>query len=445
MDSSACTIHRPADEAALPLEGNYFVAAYPPFSCWEATQATALRQALNTPADDWHRPLGMYFHIPFCLHRCEYCYYLSHAGKTRGQIDEYVDCLLRELSLLASRPAISQRSLRFAYFGGGTPSLLSETQMLRVFEALRASCSAADLEELTFECAPKTITKTRLVALRAGGVTRISLGIQQLDDPVLCRSGRIHGVADALRAYEGIRRAGFDYVNVDLIAGLAGQTDESFLRGLEEVIALRPESVTIYQLEIPRNTPLYKKRKAGEETDLADWSARQSRLAQGFDRLRAAGYTVCSGYMAVRDPRKHRFLYQSAQYRGDDLLGLGASSFGYFRGIHYQNCSDLEEYMNSLRDGRLPIDRAYELDAEERMTRRFVLELKLGSVSRHAFQSDFGVDPLDRFAHGIGELVRRNLLLVDPDRLSLTSDGLVRVDHLLPAFYLPRHRELAYW
>jgi oxygen-independent coproporphyrinogen-3 oxidase len=434
------TVHEPE-----PVTGNYFISAYPPFSCWKSESADAFRRRLDTPwRDRAAEPLGIYAHLPFCEHRCDYCYYLSHDDRP-GEMDGYLDAVAREVELYARAPALEGRPLSFVYFGGGTPSLLSNARIRRMFEALQAAFSWDDVEEVTFECAPRTVTAQKCRLLRELGVTRASLGVQQLDDDVLARNGRVHLCRDVERAYGAIRDTGFDVVNLDLIVGLIGETDASFDRSLERVIELAPDSVTIYQLEIPLSTPLYRSLgENGDDDSPASWEVKRRRLGRGFERLESAGYTVRSAYAAVRDPERCRFAYQERQYRGADLLGIGASSFSYLSGVHQQNLVSLKRYVGALNDGELPLGRAYELSDGERLARELILQLKLGEVDTAALRSRFGVDPVERFADTLGELEGRGWLTLSDDRIVLTREGLLRVDRMLPELYLPEHRGVRY-
>lgn len=422
----------------IPTLGNYFVATYPPFSYWTEEAVGTLRSALETPHDA-PAELGLYVHIPFCLERCHYCYYLSYDDRS-PVIDDYLEALGRELRLWADTPAVEGRSLAFVYFGGGTPSLLSTPRLARLFHRLQDIFPWTDCREATFECAPQTVSAEKLILLRDRGITRLSLGVQQLDDQVLRVNGRVHLVADVERAYEAIRRVGFDVVNLDLIVGLVGETDESFFRSLDDVIAMAPESVTIYQLEIPHNTPLSRSLKRGELPSAPpSWAVKRARLGQAFARLEMAGYTVRSAYGAVRDPVRHGFVYQDEQYRGADLLGIGASAFSYLDGIQQQNIARLDPYLDSLAEGRLPLGRAYALTRDERLVREAVLQLKLGRIEVGSFRERYGVDVRERFAEPLARFQAHGWLEVDETSVSLTRAGLIHADQLVVGLYRAEH------
>jgi oxygen-independent coproporphyrinogen-3 oxidase len=385
-------------------------------------------------------------HIPFCERRCNYCYYLSFARTPRSELAQYASHLAREASLYAKLPRFAGRSPRFIYFGGGTPSLLPAKDLAVLLAELRDQLAWDEAEEITFESSPKSINREKMAILRAAGVNRISLGVQQLDDEVLRASGRIHLVSDVERAWNEIQTLDFAEVNIDLIAGLPGQTDKSFIDGVQRAIALGPDCVTIYQLEVPGNTPLFRTlgdRRVAES--LADWETKRERVATAFDFLEQRGYRVRNAYSAVRPGRHHRFAYAEEQYRGADLVGIGLSSFSYVGGIHFQNTTSRSEYSEAIEAGSLPIVRRYRLNEEERMVREFILQLKLGGVSREYFCRKFEVDPVERFAFPLRQLEGRGWLDIDDTGIRLTRSGLVRVDRLLPAFYLEQHQTCAYW
>lgn len=443
-----------------PWDGNYFVAAYPPFSTWTKESAARVRERLATiPSPVSSVPLGLYVHIPFCVKRCDYCYYLSYADKTSAQHEDYGAALTAELRRYADLPLLAGRFPSFVYFGGGTPSLLSNRLLDRLLGELQGILPWDHIEEVTFECAPRTVTEAKLRLLRRLGVTRLSLGAQTFDDDLLCRNGRVHLRADIERAYASIRDVGFDVVNVDLMVGLPGESDRSLDVTLEAVAAMAPECVTIYQTEIPHNTPLHRVVREGilaratgilapEMLELASpvsaWNLKRARLARAFARLEQAGYTVRSAYAAVRDPQEHRFLYQDEQYRGADLLGLGVASFSYLAGVHHQNHTSFEDYLRAAHSGALPIQRAYELTDDERAVREFVLQLKLGRVAAGYFRDKFGIDVTHRFRAPLARCQEAGWLTADGDAVILTREGLIRADRIIPLFYRPEHADVRY-
>ncbi len=443
---------RPLDDTCAECDreqsptGNYFVATYPPFSTWSDRDIPLFNQMLaSAPPQRCDGVFGVYVHIPFCVKRCQYCYYMSQANKSEQDISDYVNAISAELAMYRELPATADRTAAFVYFGGGTPSLLAERDIARLMRGVRDVFPPSPACEITFECAPRSATASKLRVLRDGGVTRISLGVQHVGDHVLKANGRVHLVDDIRRAYDNIRNAQFEYVNLDLIAGLIGETDESFMASLDRVLKMRPESVTIYPLEVPHNTPLYQATAGdGDRCELPSWRVKYARLQDGFEYLERFGYTVRSAYAAVRDPMRHAFQYQDNQYHGANLLGLGASSFSYMEGMHAQNIPSVSQYRRRLQAGELPIHRCRELSVEEQFTREFILQLKLGGASAQYFHDKFQVDITSRYEETLARLEDQGLLVVDDGGVTMTRSGLVRVDRIIPAFYLPDHRSVPY-
>ena len=420
--------------ATEPLVGNYFVAVYPPFSCWSAGHNYHIEEALE--AGPKAEPLGLYIHLPFCQRKCDYCYYLSYAGSSASTINTYLDQLVRELELYARHSAVSGRRLSFVYFGGGTPSVLTISQVRRLTAGLQEILPWNRTTEVTYECAPRSVGTYLLEELKSAGVTRLSMGVQSLDNTLLKLNGRIHLAEDVFRAYGMIRNAGFDWVNLDLMVGLIGETPELWYDTVRRAIDLGPDSITIYQTEIPYNTQLYRDLKNGQLPKApVSWDIKRTRLDQAFAMLEDAGYTVVSAYAAVKNPTRHRFQYQEHLWRGGDMLGLGVGSFSYFGGVHFQNYATLEQYGSHIAADELPWMRSFQLGPWDQLVREFTLQLKLGEVDLQAFEAKYGVDLQILFAQPLQYLAAEGFLTCTREKVRLTRRGLLRVDRILREFH----------
>jgi len=300
----------------------------------------------------------------------------------------------------------------------------------------------SEVEEVTFECEPGTLTDHKLKAIRELGVTRLSLGVENFDDHVLEINGRAHHGKEIARAYEYARSVGFPQINIDLIAGMLEETEANWRDCVQRAIALAPDSITIYEMEIPYNTTIYHRMKAEGKlvAPVADWETKRRWVHEAFQEFERAGYTIASAYTAVRNKQKTRFVYRDLLWSGADLLSLGVASFGHIGGTHYQNHHDFDPYVKALEAGRLPVYRALTPSPVERFIREFVLQLKLGRVSRAYFRDKFGMDPVQQCAEGVARLKDWGFLAVNGDELSLNREGLLQVDRLLQEFFLPEHR-----
>jgi oxygen-independent coproporphyrinogen-3 oxidase len=425
--------------------GSYFVANYPPFSTWSEAAVEQARAALNSVPSAV--PLGLYLHIPFCRKRCHFCYFRVYTNKNASQVEDYLELLTREWEMYAEAPAVAGRPLHFVYFGGGTPSFLSTAQLERLVTKLKAAGDWSSAAEVTFECEPGTLSETKLAALRGFGVTRLSLGVENFDDRILELNGRAHRSPEIARVYQHARAIGFPQINIDLIAGMMGETDENWRRCIERTLALSPDSVTIYQMELPYNTTISGNllKGSGNGAPVADWPQKRRWVQEAFDSLERAGYHVGSAYTAVKDPARTTFIYRDRLWEGADLLGLGVASFGHVNGVHVQNLDTWEKYEAAVNRSQLPLSRAYRPNADERLIREFILQLKRGSVRPAYFAEKYGVDPLARFAGELDSLQQEGFLAHrSADVVALTREGLMRVDSLLHRFFLPEHRGIRY-
>jgi oxygen-independent coproporphyrinogen III oxidase len=201
-------------------------------------------------------------------------------------VEQYLDLLAREWELYAAAPAVAGRPFNFVYFGGGTPSFLSTRQLQGLVGRLNATGAWAGADEITFECEPGTLTEAKLAAIRELGVTRLSLGVESFDDRILELNGRAHRSPEIGRAYAYARSLGFPQINIDLIAGMLGETDANWKHCIERTLALEPDSVTIYQMELPHNTTISSDlvRQGGQfEDPVAGWSVKRRWVADAFE------------------------------------------------------------------------------------------------------------------------------------------------------------------
>jgi len=446
----SATTETPSVTPAPPLEkqttvGNYFVSNYPPFSFWKPEFIPDALAALERPPRPG-TPLGVYLHIPFCRKRCHFCYFKVYTDKDSAAIRGYIDAALQELALYAAKPIIGGRKANFVYFGGGTPSYLSVDQLKHLTDGMKRLIPWDGAEEVTFECEPGTLTSHKLAAIRQMGVTRLSLGVENFDDHILEINGRAHHSREIARAYAYARELEFPQINIDLIAGMVEETEANWRACVHKTIEMSPDSVTIYQMEVPYNTTIYKQMKAeGKLTaPVADWDTKRGWVAWAFAELEKAGYTVGSAYTAVKDKTKTRFVYRDRLWAGADLLSLGVASFGHLQGTHYQNQHDFEPYVQAVQAGHWPIYRAMTPNDDERLIREFILQLKLGAVSCAYFEAKFGVNPRRRFALPLQTIQDWGFGAVDGDTVRLNRDGLLQVDRLLHEFFLPAHKNARY-
>ena len=425
--------------------GNYFVSNYPPYSFWTPQHAAEAHAALDRPAGAG-TPLGIYVHIPFCRKRCHFCYFKVYTDKDSDEINTYLDAVAQELQLYARRPFINGRTPRFIYFGGGTPSYISSRQLAQLVDSMKSSLAWGEPDEVTFECEPGTITEGKLQVIKEIGVTRLSLGIENFDDNIIQINGRAHGSKQIDDSYDLELAIGFPQINIDLISGMVGETTENWESCVKKTIALNPDSVTIYQMEIPYNTTIFHNMKVEGQTvaPVATWTLKRQWVEYAFAEFEKAGYSVASAYTVVKDPAKTHFVYRDLLWMGADMVGLGVASFSHVGGTHFQNLHEFEPYIAKVKAGQLPIYRALTPTHEERMIRELILQMKLGRVQTPYFEDKFGVNIRERFSAPIRSLEQHGWLKIEDKSLRLSREGLLQVDQLLHDFFLPQHRTARY-
>ena len=439
------TLPQTSDAASAGTEvGNYFVATYPPFSQWKPEYTASALDALDQPPRT-EEPLGLYLHIPFCRKRCKFCYFKVYTDKNAAEIELYLKALIKENEVYSRTSALQGRRLRFAYFGGGTPSYISEKQLDQLVEGLNRYVSWGDAEEVTFECEPGTLRKSKLETLKAIGVTRLSLGIEHFDDRILEANGRAHLSAEVYRAYEWAREVDFPQINIDLIAGMMGESEELWRETVRRAIELEPDSVTIYQMELPYNTVISQEMiNKGLSSPIADWPTKRRWVSYAFDEFRERGYRTASAYTLATTKKPCRFIYTDALWHGGDMIGLGVSSFSHFGGVNYQNAHRIEEYLRVLDTNELQLWRAIRLTPEQRLIREMILQLKTGRLDTEYFSGKFGVDIWAEFKPQFERLREEGLLERDAEKIELTRRGLLEVDHFLSDFFEPELRSVRY-
>ncbi len=424
--------------------GSYFISNYPPFSQWTPESLPEVQHALAQPPRDV--PLGLYLHIPFCRKRCKFCYFRVYTEKNATDVETYLSAISREIELVSKQQCMGARPFRFVYFGGGTPSFLSAKQLISLVDRLRENVNWDHAEEVTFECEPGTLSETKIHTLRQLGVTRLSLGVENFSDEILEENGRAHLSGEIYRAWDWIQAADFPNVNIDLIAGMVGETWDNWKECLRKSIELSPDSVTIYQMELPFNT-VYSKDILGDqiETPVPDWPTKRDWVNYAYDELLSAGYAISSAYTLVKDPHGVNFSYRDHLWQGSDLLATGVASFGHISGVHYQNHPEWSGYVDALlKDNCLPLHRALKPTAHQSLIREMILQLKRGYLDAAYFRNKFGTDILEHWQPQWQEHAQNGMLSISGDRIELTRQGFLHADALLPVFFEPQHQGVRY-
>lgn len=426
--------------------GNYFVANYPPFSFWKPSFLSEAQKVLNS-APEAGTPLGLYAHIPFCRKRCKFCYFRVYTDKNAKDVDNYLDALIQEIALCSQLPVRGSRDLDFVYFGGGTPSYLSVNQLEKLFNGIKNSFTWNGAREVTFECEPGTLQQHKLAALKEMGVTRLSLGVENFNDEILESNGRAHHSAEIVKAYTWARELNFPLINIDLIAGMVGETTENWKDCIKKTIEIAPDCITIYQMELPFNTVFSKELKQVDQPDplaVSDWPTKRAWVKYAFETLMENGYEISSAYTLVRSKAKMKFVYRDELWHGADMFGTGVASFGHINGVHLQNLDAWDNYLGELQKGSIPLGRALPVTKHQKLIREMILQLKTGHLESEYFENKFKVQIFKEFDSQWGSLQKEGWLKLGQNSADVTMDGLLQVDRLLPRFFEPDHLNARY-
>lgn len=366
--------------------------------------------------------VGLYIHVPFCRTRCHFCaFYLQIHREDRALA--YLDSLAQEIKLHAEADTLAGRPLRTVYFGGGTPTTLTPSQLSRVLQLVRRTFGLHEQAEITLEAHPDTVTSDGLHSLAEAGFNRISFGVQSMDHTELVRIGRRTQRESIETAVNLARMAGFENINLDLIYGLPGQTAECWRSTLEETLSLDPTHLSCYALSIEDRTKLWidVHREVGKEPDpelqnVMEAEAEVRLIAAGFQHYEISNY--CRAGYACR----HNLLY----WQGHDYLGLGPSAQSYIGGCRFGNVEDLSAYHRRLAAGQLPTNESLQLTPKQRLRETIVLGLRLLEGVDLGVLRAFNeqTDEQDTDWHRSCErLIRRGLLEVRSGRIKLTEVG----------------------
>lgn len=367
--------------------------------------------------------LGLYVHIPYCVRKCNYCDFCSLPNGGSNVPDEYVSALCTEI---ISYKKEKRRCLDTVYFGGGTPSLLSVSQMQKILGCIRETFDISSLAEITFEANPGTLSEDKAHGFKALGFNRVSLGLQSIHENEMKKLGRIHNFEEFLSAFNLLRMAGFDNINVDLMYGIPYQTKESFESTVRTVVAMSPEHISSYGLILEEGTPLFLQKDTlqfptqDDECDMYDL-CREILGQSGYEHYEISNYAK-SGKRS-----RHNMLYWNlAEY-----IGVGAAAHSYLDGHRYYNTDRVSEYINSMLDG--DFSRA---ESEVDLPFEYVmLKLRLSDgFLLSEYEALFGKSFLSGREEIVDRLGKEGLLEIENGALRLTERGFYLSNSILVEF-----------
>jgi putative oxygen-independent coproporphyrinogen III oxidase len=371
----------------------------------------------RSPDHRTQTPLGIYVHVPFCAARCGYCDFNTYVPDGLGQQSQFIAGAIREIEL--ARAQLGDRPVSTIFIGGGTPTLLGATDLVRLLQAITARFDVVADIEITTEANPESVDGATFATLAEAGFTRASIGMQSAVPHVLATLDRVHTAGRAVQAAREAREAGFAHVSLDLIYGTPGESDVDWERSLEAALSAEPDHVSAYALAVEPGTALAAAVRRGR-LPAPDDGVQAHRFAMADDWLSAAGlpwYEIASWAIGPDAHCRHNIGY----WRSSDWWGIGPGAHSHVAGVRWWNVRRPAAYAARLTEGRSPAAGSETLTAQQRALEAVMLGLRTREGLELARLSPAGLATAER------EVARGRLILTE-DRAQLTRTGRLFAD-----------------
>ncbi|HEY6805197.1 MAG TPA: radical SAM family heme chaperone HemW [Pyrinomonadaceae bacterium] len=376
------------------------------------------------------RSSGIYIHIPFCKSRCSYCDFAT--GIYQSEVaDRYVEALLRDIQITRHRQPTTP--IDTIYLGGGTPSMLAPRQIERVLDTVHTNFDVVSPVEITLEINPGSVTPAGLRDFRRAGINRASFGAQTFSDAELARLGRAHDSTDTLNTFAALRETGFENISFDLIAGLPGQTMATWEANVEKSLALQPEHLSFYLLEVHSGTPLAQHIERGIQPKPDDDLAGEMYEVM-LERATRAGYEhyEISNLCRAGFESRHNTKY----WTGSPYFGFGCSSHSYDGVNHrWSNERDVAKYVELIERGESPVVEQSELGPEDLRAEAVFLGMRLmNGLNMREYEQLFGVNILEEHREDFNDFAEAGLVEFDGELVRLTRAGALMSNEVFAKF-----------
>ena len=366
---------------------------------------------------------GIYIHIPFCKRKCSYCDFISFSSKD-SLIEGYVRALKKEIEEFD----FSKYNVTTIYLGGGTPSYIKEEYIKEILNLLKEKLVNNKVSwkyiEITIEVNPGTVTKEKLEIYKEVGVNRISIGLQSTNNSLLKQIGRIHKFEDFLDTYNLAKEVGFDNINVDLMIALPKQTIEDIKKSLGERVSLSPNHISVYSLIVEEGTLIEKQIEEGKIKLPSDEEERRMYwYVKDFLELHGYKHYEISNFSKEGKESKHNLNC----WNQEEYIGFGLAAHSYIDGIRFCNTSNLEEYIDNIKNNSLCRNREVEERQKKEDKEKEFMMLgfrKIEGVDISKFKEKYGENPIFLFRKELDKLVSEGLIEVDLNNIRLTNKGL---------------------
>ncbi len=379
-----------------------------------------------------NRELEIYIHIPFCVKKCAYCDFLS-APATESSMERYVTALVKELH--THHEAMKACVVKTIFVGGGTPSILSESQLERIFKAICENFTLDESAEITIEANPGTVTREKLLCYRQVGINRISFGLQSANNEELKTLGRIHSYEAFLESFHMARECGFENINVDLISAVPNQTIQSWEETLRKIVQLNPEHISAYSLIVEEGTPFANLYGEGgpNEAELPSEDEERRMYQRTKELLEEFGYHQYEISNYAKEGRECR--HNLGYWERKEYLGVGLGSASLIGNQRYKNTDSFEKYLKHSDEFSIIQEECQTLSVQEQKEEFIFLGLrKTKGVLEEEFQDMFGQSIETCYGTQIERFERQGLLQRKEGRLSLTKEGIHVSNYIFSEF-----------
>ena len=373
------------------------------------------------------QPLGLYIHIPYCIHKCGYCDFNSHLIK-QDEMDHYIDSLVVEMRHYAKIYS-NTNVIRTIFLGGGTPTTLTASQLERILKECVSEFTVAPDAEITIEANPSTIDIEQLKSIRQTGYNRISIGVQSFDKAELKLLDRAHGPEEIHSTVDRARKAGFDNLSLDLMFAVPNQSLSSWESNLNKALEKNPEHLSTYNLTIEQGTAFSKLQSNGKLI-MPDDDHQLELYKRTIERLTKKGFHhyEISNFARRGKECKHNITY----WENKNTLGLGAGASSYMNGTRFKNINLPAHYIRQVKEKKIAVEHSETLEPRQAMGETIMLGLRLlQGISIHQFEKRFHISFINLFRNIISALREKELVIIEKDYLRLSPKGLFWADSVI--------------
>ena len=376
------------------------------------------------------QPLGLYIHIPYCIHKCGYCDFNSHPIK-QDEMNHYIDALVAEMKHYAKTYS-NTNIIRTIFLGGGTPTTLTAYQLERILKECVSEFTVASDAEITIEANPATIDIEQLKSIRQTGYNRISIGVQSFDKAELKLLDRAHGPEEIHSTVDRARKAGFDNLSLDLMFAVPNQSLSSWESNLNKALEKNPEHLSTYNLTIEQGTAFSKLQSNGKLI-MPDDDHQLELYKRTIERLTKKGFHhyEISNFARRGKECKHNITY----WENKNTLGLGAGASSYMNGTRFKNINLPAHYIRQVKEKKIAVEHSETLEPRQAMGETIMLGLRLlQGISIHQFEKRFQISFINLFRNIISALKEKELVIIEKDYLRLSPKGLFWADSVILEF-----------